>query len=60
MAPVQVDGRPMSAEELERENRALRRQVQYLEGQRETLSLNRASFFCADPKKQGLKSSSAV
>jgi transposase-like protein len=37
MAPVEVDGRPMSAEELERENRALRKQVQYLERQREIL-----------------------
>ena len=37
MAPVEVEGRPMSAEELERENRALRKQVQYLERQREIL-----------------------
>jgi transposase len=37
MAPVEVDGRPMSAEELERENRALRKQVQYLEQQRSIL-----------------------
>jgi transposase len=45
MAPVEVEGRTMSAEELEQENRALRKQVQYLERQREILSLNRASFF---------------
>ena len=37
MAPVEVEGRTMSAEELERENRALRKQVQYLERQREIL-----------------------
>jgi transposase len=37
MAPVEVNGRPMSAEELERENRALRKQVQYLEQQRAIL-----------------------
>jgi transposase len=37
MAPVEVEGRPMSAEELERENRTLRKQVQYLERQREIL-----------------------
>jgi transposase len=37
MAPVEVDGRPRSAEELERENRALRKQVQYLEQQRSIL-----------------------
>ena len=37
MAPVEVDGRSLSAEELEQENRALRKQVQYLERQREIL-----------------------
>jgi transposase len=37
MAPVEVDGRPMSPEDLERENRALRKQVQYLKRQREIL-----------------------
>ena len=37
MAPQQVEGRSMSAEELERENRALRKQVQYLEQQRAIL-----------------------
>ena len=37
MAPVEVDGRTMSPEDLERENRALRKQVQYLERQREML-----------------------
>jgi transposase len=37
MAPREVDGRTLSAEELERENRALRKQVQYLERQREIL-----------------------
>ena len=37
MAPVEVDGRTLSAEELEQENRALRKQVQYLERQREIL-----------------------
>jgi len=36
-APVEVDGRTMSAEDLEQENRALRKQVQYLERQREIL-----------------------
>jgi transposase len=36
-APIQVDGRTLSAEEMERENRALRKQVQYLERQREIL-----------------------
>jgi transposase len=45
MAPLEVEGRTMSAEELEGENRALRKQVQYLERQREILSLNRASSF---------------
>ena len=37
MAPREVDGRTLSAEELEQENRALRKQVQYLERQREIL-----------------------
>ena len=37
MAPVEVDGRTMSPEDLGRENRALRKQVQYLERQREIL-----------------------
>jgi transposase len=37
MAPQQVEGRSISAEELERENRALRKQVQYLEQQRAIL-----------------------
>src|SRR5690242_21201876 len=37
MAPLEVEGRTMSAEELEGENRALRKQVQYLERQREIL-----------------------
>ena len=37
MAPVEVDGRTLNAEELEQENRALRKQVQYLERQREIL-----------------------
>jgi transposase len=45
MAPQEVEGRTMSAEELERENRALRKQVHYLEQQRAILSLNRAMFF---------------
>jgi transposase len=37
MAPREVDGRTLCAEELEQENRALRKQVQYLERQREIL-----------------------
>lgn len=37
MAPQQVEGRPMSAEDLEQENRALRKQLHYLERQREIL-----------------------
>jgi transposase len=37
MAPQEVEGRSMSAEDLERENRALRKQVQYLEQQRAIL-----------------------
>jgi transposase len=37
MAPVEVDGRTMGPEDLERENRALREQVQYLEQQRAIL-----------------------
>jgi transposase len=36
-APIQVEGQTMSAQELERENRALRKQVQYLEQQRSIL-----------------------
>ena len=36
-APIQVEGRTMSAAEMERENRALRKQVQYLEQQRAIL-----------------------
>ena len=49
-APVPVDGQPMSATEMEREIRALRKQVQYLEQQRSILSLNLAMFFCGDRK----------
>jgi hypothetical protein len=37
MAPQQVAGRSMSAEELERETRALRKQVHYREQQRSIL-----------------------
>jgi hypothetical protein len=37
VVPLEVEGRAMSAEELERENRTLRKQVQYLERQREIL-----------------------
>jgi transposase len=53
MAPVEVDGRTMSPEDLERENRALRKEVQYLERQREILSLNRASSFLRPSEKTG-------
>jgi transposase len=37
VAPLEGEGRTMSAEGMERENRALRKQVQYLERQREIL-----------------------
>jgi transposase len=52
MAPREVDGRTLSAEELERENQALRKQVHYLERQREILSLNRASFLFSTREKR--------
>ena len=53
MAPTTVDGQKMSPKEMERELRALRKQVHHLEQQRAILSLNRASSFLRRSEKTG-------